>query len=58
MADNRSTERRCVFCGRTEKQAEILIPSPTGVYICNRCVYACSELLEEFENEELSLIHI
>ncbi len=52
MADNRSTERRCVFCGRTEKQAEILIPSPTGVYICNRCVYACSELLEEFENEE------
>lgn len=52
MADNRSTARRCVFCGRTEKQAEILIPSPTGVYICNRCVYACSELLEEFENEE------
>lgn len=52
MADNRSTERRCVFCGRTEKQAEILIPSPSGVYICNRCVYACSELLEEFENEE------
>ena len=52
MADNRSTERRCVFCGRTEKQAEILIPSPTGVYICNICVYACSELLEEFENEE------
>ena len=52
MADNRSTERRCVFCGRTEKQAEIFIPSPTGVYICNRCVYACSELLEEFENEE------
>ncbi|MGN1094912.1 MAG: ATP-dependent Clp protease ATP-binding subunit ClpX [Eubacteriales bacterium] len=51
MADNRSAERRCVFCGRTEKQAEILIPSPTGVYICNRCVYACSELLDEFERE-------
>ena len=56
MADNRSTERRCVFCGRTEKQAEILIPSPTGVYICNRCVYACSELLEEFENEERKIV--
>lgn len=51
MADNRSTEHRCVFCGRTEKQAEILIPSPTGVFLCNQCVWACSELLDEFEKE-------
>ena len=51
MADNRSTECRCCFCGRTERQAEVLIPSPTGFYICNQCVYACSEILEEFENE-------
>ena len=51
MADNRSTERRCCFCGRTERQAEILIPSPTGFYICNQCVYACSEILDEFEME-------
>ena len=51
MADNRSTERRCCFCGRTERQAEILIPSPTGFFICNQCVYACSEILEEFEME-------
>ena len=35
MSDNRSTERRCCFCGRTERQAEVLIPSPTGFYICN-----------------------
>ncbi len=51
MADNRSTERRCCFCGRTERQAEVLIPSPTGFYICNQCVWACSEILEEFEEE-------
>ncbi len=51
MADNRSTERRCCFCGRTERQAEILIPSPTGFYICNQCVDACSEILDEFEME-------
>ena len=51
MADNRSTEARCCFCGRTSKQAEVLIPSPMGYYICNQCVYACSELLEEFERE-------
>ncbi len=51
MADNKSTERRCYFCGRTETQAELLIPSPTGAYICNRCVYACYDLLEEYEDE-------
>jgi ATP-dependent Clp protease ATP-binding subunit ClpX len=29
----------------------VLIPSPTGFYICNQCVYACSEILDEFEKE-------
>jgi len=51
MADNRSMEPRCCFCGRNEHQAEVLIPSPMGFYICNHCVYTCSEILEEYENE-------
>ena len=51
MADNRSMEARCCFCGRTEHQAEVLIPSPRGYFICNQCVYTCSEILEEFEKE-------
>ena len=51
MSDNRSMEARCCFCGRTSQQAEVLIPSPRGYYICNQCVYACSEILEEFERE-------
>ena len=51
MADNRSTECRCCFCGRTERQAEVLIPAPTGFYICNNCVEACSEILDEWEAE-------
>ena len=38
----------CSFCGRNENQA-ILIPSTTGVYICNYCVDACADLLEELE---------
>ncbi|MBE6580050.1 MAG: ATP-dependent Clp protease ATP-binding subunit ClpX [Ruminococcaceae bacterium] len=38
----------CSFCGRNENQA-ILIPSTTGVYICNFCVEACADLLDEFE---------
>ena len=51
MSENRTRECRCCFCGRTERQAELLIPSPTGFYICNQCVYACNEILEEYENE-------
>ncbi|MBO7328427.1 MAG: AAA family ATPase, partial [Lentisphaeria bacterium] len=39
------------FCGRNDHQAEVLIPSPLGYYICNQCIHACSEFLEEFEKE-------
>ena len=52
MSDNnRNMEARCCFCGRTEAQAEVLIPSPRGYFICNQCVYVCSEILEEYEKE-------
>jgi len=37
---------RCSFCGRRENQAGRLIAGP-GVYICNECVQACSDLLRE-----------
>ncbi len=39
--------RHCSFCGRNEHQANFLIPSPTGVYICDFCVEACNELITE-----------
>ena len=29
-------ERGCSFCGRSEDQVEFLIPSPTGLYICDK----------------------
>ncbi len=41
--------RHCSFCGRNEKQVNFLIPSPTGVYICDFCVEACSDLIAETE---------
>ena len=60
MANNNQTTsgqgnlRHCAFCGRNEHQVNFLIPSPTGVYICDVCVDACSELidqtLEEFDD--------
>ena len=37
--------RYCSFCGRSEKQANFLIPSPAGIYICDFCVEACAELI-------------
>lgn len=42
--------RHCSFCGRNEHQVEFLIPSPTGAYICNFCVEACNELIDETES--------
>ena len=50
--------RYCAFCGRNENQVNFLIPSPSGIYICDFCVEACSDLIYETQNahqtEELS----
>ncbi len=39
--------RYCSFCGRRENQVNFLIPSPTGIYICDFCVDACDRLIYE-----------
>ena len=44
--------RYCSFCGRKENQVNFLIPSPTGIYICDFCVDACEQLI--YENTETS----
>ena len=41
--------RFCSFCGRNENQVNFLIPSPSGVYICDFCVESCAELIAETE---------
>ncbi|MGN1410469.1 MAG: ATP-dependent Clp protease ATP-binding subunit ClpX [Eubacteriales bacterium] len=38
-------ERSCSFCGRSENQVEFLIPSPTGLYICDKCIDACNDII-------------
>lgn len=48
-------QRHCSFCGRNERQANFLIPSPTGAYICDFCVEACNELISETTSENVSL---
>ena len=54
MAENKKADgngntpqRYCCFCGRHENQVNFLIPSPKGVYICDYCVLACSDILDE-----------
>ena len=61
MANNNHSDnyqgqlRRCAFCGRNEHQVNFLIPSPTGIYICDVCVDACDELINQtLEEEELA----
>ena len=57
MATNNkgSNLKYCSFCGRNENQVNFLIPSPTGLFICDFCVEACEDLIEqtmEAENAE------
>ncbi len=55
MANNRTpthSARHCIFCGKNEAQVGFLIPSPTGLYICNNCIETCNEIIGEVEISE------
>lgn len=39
--------RCCSFCGRNEMQVNFLVPGAPGTFICDFCISACSELLNE-----------
>ena len=53
MADNNKTHKhRCSFCGREENQVAFLVPSQTGAYICDNCVFAISQLIEDYEDKD------
>ena len=43
--------RYCSFCGRKENQVNFLIPSPTGIYICDFCLEACDRIVYEHTAE-------
>ncbi|MDY5845371.1 MAG: ATP-dependent Clp protease ATP-binding subunit ClpX [Bariatricus sp.] len=38
---------RCSFCNKTQSQVRKMIAGPNGVYICDRCVDVCAEIIEE-----------
>ena len=43
----RIQDMRCSFCGKTRSQVNKLIQGAGGVYICDECVNACSDILSE-----------
>ena len=48
MADNNTPLRSCSFCGRTEREAIVLIPSNDGKsYICDSCISVCAAFIDE-----------
>ncbi len=51
MANQKNTPT-CSFCSRTEEQANLLIPGPRGVMICDHCVSLCGELVQEYLGKE------
>ena len=51
---NIRVERSCSFCGRGENQVEFLIPSPTGLYICDKCIDACNDIIFDYTNDSAS----
>ncbi|KAI4452906.1 atp-dependent clp protease atp-binding subunit clpx-like mitochondrial-related [Holotrichia oblita] len=46
--NNKHAEHYCSFCGQSELQVLYLIPSSTGLFICDNCVDACNEILLDF----------
>ncbi len=50
MSDSENTRilRKCSFCGRSEEEVSLLIPSGDGKsYICDHCINLCAEFIDE-----------
>jgi ATP-dependent Clp protease ATP-binding subunit ClpX len=42
---------KCSFCGKGQRQVELLIAGP-GVAICNECVDLCDEIIADFRSSD------
>ncbi len=45
-------ELRCSFCGKKESEVAQLLGGPNGVFICNECVEACMDLIDNEMDDE------
>ena len=44
-------DMRCSFCGKRRNQVKRLIQGSGGIFICDECVTACSDMIAEAEAE-------
>jgi len=47
MPDFDSDDLRCSFCGRPKNRVSKLVVAPNGIYICDRCVELCVQVINE-----------
>ena len=52
MARSDDKKIRCSFCGKSQNQVEKLI-SGNGAFICNECVRLCTDIISEYDPDEL-----
>ena len=45
-SERRRRDARCSFCGSRQDQVRRLVVGP-AVYICDRCIRLCNEILDE-----------
>ena len=50
MPKDTTKQVKCSFCGRTEDQVARLIAGPDGVYICDKCIELCADIVFDEEN--------
>ena len=41
-----ASQLHCSFCKKSRHQVEKLVAGPSGVYICDRCVNAASQIMD------------
>ncbi len=42
---NKTNEPKCSFCGKPQSEVDKLISAPQGVFICDRCIEMCHDML-------------
>lgn len=54
MPDFDSDDVRCSFCGRPKNRVNKLVVAPNGIYICDRCVELCVQVIHEDSSVTIS----
>ncbi len=49
MTETEEREYHCSFCGREQSEIKRLIAGPNGVYICDKCITLCKQIIDQEE---------